>query len=223
MSEETEDGAAKNNLYRKARAVIWTIKQRARFLVSWGLSVALSKIFCCSCCSNEYDCKTEENIKHVKHVLYCMLLWFRVFCKTLFGLACLGVCGYAIALLFYKPLQTFLGFDLRGFVKLLFAHNIGAIFKLIAVVGSGLYVGIYYLAKSIGSSCALIRFSYKKRDEKFIRRWESIGDLYNDIKAFGDEDVVKISGFELWAIEYTNLKQNQPPEKFTAMLKNFGL
>jgi hypothetical protein len=131
MSEETKQVG----LLRQMRTMGWLLKTLLRVRIAQTASSLFKK---------------DRQDKALSIIFY-ILLWFRAVCKGLFGLTCLGICGYAIALPFYKPLQTLLGFDLRGFAKLLFANNLSAIFKLISVVGSTLYITTHYLAKSIGS------------------------------------------------------------------------
>jgi hypothetical protein len=196
MLEESNQKIVESNFFRRCRSSIWTLKHMSRVLVTLIISLPFA-----------LKGKTTQD-KAINTIFY-ILLWFRVVCKGLFGLGCLGVCGYAIALPFCKPLQMFLGFDLRGFAKLLFAHNIGAIFKLISIAGSGLYVGIYYLAKSGGSAYALIYFGNKYKDDHTNKsfcefcRSEYLGTDSN-AKEF------RTGRFTSWATEDIYILANRP-------------
>jgi hypothetical protein len=197
MLEETNQKIVESNFFRRCRSSVWVLKHLSRAFVACiiGLPFALKK-----------DKATQDK---ATNTIFYILSWFRVVCKSLFGLGCLGVCGYAIALPFCRPLQTFLGFDLRGFTKLLFAHNISAIFKLIAVAGSALYVTIHYLAKSGGSIYALAylgsKYEGSHTDKSFCE--------FCDDEYFGTDPNAKefrIGRFTSWATEDIYVLANRP-------------
>jgi hypothetical protein len=81
--------------------------------------------------------------------IYFGLLNYRIVCKIIYTIACLGVAGCAIALPFVSQLQSFL--HLSHFVKLIFENNWHAIAKLTSVAVFSLLCAALYLAQVIVS------------------------------------------------------------------------
>jgi hypothetical protein len=198
---ESESKIVKSNFFRRCRSSVWLVKHFARLIIP---NIAT--------CFFERD---ETKDKAAGVTLY-ILLWFRVGCKSIFGLACLGVCGYAIALPFCSSLQTLLGFDLRGFAKLLFSNNIGTILKLISVAGSALYVAVHYSLKAIGSVSVLVNLGNQNENKNatLCQRAASVAEKYSDICICGANEKrpkkFPISRFGSWAIEDARTEANRP-------------
>jgi hypothetical protein len=93
-------------------------------------------------------CRPDDFSKVAK--IYFGLLVYRIVCKNIYMIACLGVLGCAIALPFVSQLQSFL--HLNHFVKLVFENNWHAIAKLTAVALSSLLCTVVYLAQIIVST-----------------------------------------------------------------------
>jgi hypothetical protein len=103
----------------------------------------------------EFDGDGDPIDSNKSFEIYFGLLVFRIICKNIYTIACLGVLGCAIALPFISQLQSFL--HLNHFIKLIFENNWHAIAKLISVALFSLLCAAAYLAQVIVSTKNLNR------------------------------------------------------------------
>jgi hypothetical protein len=128
--------------------------------------------------------------------IYFGLLIYRIVCKNIYMIACLGVLGCAIALPFVSQLQSFL--HLNHFVKLIFENNWHAIAKLTAVAFSSLLCIAAYLAQVIVSIKSLnYGINIEKEGREQAKRMTK--EEYNEQRSFG---------FNLDYGEYENISKN---------------
>jgi hypothetical protein len=140
---------------------------------------------------SKFDSEGEPTNPNKIYKICFGLLIYRIICKNIYAIACLGVLGCAIALPFVSQLQSFL--HLNHFVKLIFENNLRAIAKLTSVAVFSLPFIIFYLAQVIVSIKKLnhaINVEAKCRDSskrdyasivRDYRQYESKKDILKDI------------------------------------------
>jgi hypothetical protein len=133
--------------------------------------------------------------------IYFGLLVYRIVCKNIYTIACLGVLGCAIAFPFGSQLQSFL--HLNHFVKLIFENNWHAIAKLTAVAVFSLLCTAAYLAQVIVSTKKISHAvniekenRVKKTDKEECntqRNYKDIVDEYPDDDQEDDDHEIRFS------------------------------
>jgi hypothetical protein len=108
---------------------------------------------------------TDPDNKEEK--IYFGLLIYRIVCKNIYMIACLGVLGCAIALPFVSQLQSFL--HLNHLVKLIFENNWHAIAKLTSVAVFSLLCTVAYLAQAIISTKKLSHAMNVEKEKRKVR------------------------------------------------------
>jgi hypothetical protein len=175
--------------FGRVRSDSWIFKKTVRDFIALNLYYLF--------CKNENE--ETENKMHFAFII------IRIVCKALVGIGCLCVSCSSIAILFCKPLQTFL--NLNNFITLLSNFNTTAIVELLSVTIPSLFFASWYLLKSIGS----IHVCCTKTDEQEC----DTDDKYKRIVDRFESNYME-STFSTWAIENTNSRfcEYCPHKKF---------
>jgi hypothetical protein len=121
------------------------------------------KFFYFIACGKYDECDCANDYKKEGEICFGLLI-YRIVCKNIYTIACLGVLGCAIALPFVSQLQSFL--HLNHFVKLIFENNLRAIAKLTSVAFFSLPFIVFYLAQVIVS---IKNLNHAMKNEKTYR------------------------------------------------------